>query len=60
MVLDTFRKVKWYVIKKATLLYSWFHSVDKKVLFESFGGKQYADNPRAISEKMHELYPDFD
>lgn len=33
--------------------------VEKKIVFMSFLGKQYSDNPRAISEKMHELYPDF-
>lgn len=32
---------------------------EKKVVFDSFKGKQYSDNPRAISEKMHELYPDY-
>lgn len=42
-----------------TLLYSLTHKIEKKILFTSFGGKQYSDNPRAISEKMHELYPDF-
>jgi len=29
------------------------------VLFDSFGG-QYNDNPKYISEKLHELYPDID
>ena len=42
-----------------TIVYGWFHPVEKKILFISFSGKQYSDNPRAISEKMHELYPDF-
>ncbi len=28
------------------------------VLFESFDGTSYSDNPRFISEKLHELYPD--
>lgn len=40
-------------------LYSAFHPIQKKVLFDSFGGKQYSDNPRAVSEKLHELYPDY-
>lgn len=30
----------------------------KFVLFNSFNGKSYSDNPRAISEKLHELYPE--
>lgn len=38
---------------------SLFVRVKKQVMFESFIGKQYSDNPRAISEKMHELYPDY-
>ncbi len=33
--------------------------IRKQVLFESYGGRQYSDNPRFISEKMHELYPDY-
>ena len=32
--------------------------VEKKVLFESFRGKTYSDNPRAISEALHVLAPD--
>lgn len=34
--------------------------MSKKVLFNSFGGKQYSDNPRAISEKLHEVAPDYE
>ncbi len=30
---------------------------EKKIVFESFHGKQYSDNPRAISEAMHRLDP---
>lgn len=33
--------------------------IEKKIAFESFNGRQYSDNPRAISERMHELYPDY-
>lgn len=29
-----------------------------KVMFTSFGGKSYSDNPRAISEKLHAMLPD--
>lgn len=28
-------------------------------VFKSFNGKQYSDNPRAISEKLHELDPNY-
>lgn len=30
----------------------------KTVVFRSFGGKSYSDNPRAISEALHKLSPD--
>ena len=30
----------------------------KKVVFSSFEGRHYSDNPRYISEKLHELCPD--
>ncbi len=35
------------------------HPIEKKIVFMSFLGRQYSCNPRAISEKMHALYPDF-
>lgn len=31
----------------------------KKAVFMSFNGKNYADNPRAVSEKLHETYPEW-
>lgn len=40
------------------ILYGVTHKVENKILFCSFAGRQYSDNPRAISEKMHELYPE--
>ena len=40
--------------------YGLVHPIQKKVVFSSFFGKQYSDNPRAICEKMHELYPDYE
>ena len=35
------------------------HPIEKKIVFMSYHGRQYACNPRAISEKMHALYPDY-
>ena len=35
------------------------HPIEKKIVFMSYHGKQYGCNPRAISEKMHALYPDY-
>ena len=49
-----------YAAKYYTKAYSLFHKIEKKVLFESFMGKQYSDNPRAISEKLHEMYPEYE
>ena len=40
--------------------YGLCHPTRKKVVFNSFFGKQYSDNPRAICEKMHELFPDYE
>lgn len=34
--------------------------IQRKVIFNSFGGKQYSADPRAISEKLHELYPEYE
>lgn len=36
------------------------YPIKEKILFCSFNGQQYSDNPRAISEKMHELYPQYE
>jgi len=33
---------------------------ERKAVFTSFAGKAYSDNPKAISEKLHELHPEFD
>lgn len=34
-------------------------SIRPQILFESFNGAQYSDNPRAISEMIHEIYPEY-
>lgn len=34
--------------------------VTRSVVFQSYGGRNYSDNPKAISEKMHELYPEYE
>ena len=34
--------------------------VPERVLFNSFNGKGYCDNPKAIAEKMHELFPEYE
>jgi len=40
-------------------IYSLFHPIEKKVTFISFSGLQYSADPRAISEKLHILYPEY-
>jgi CDP-glycerol glycerophosphotransferase len=45
-------------IRLLRIFASKLYKVKKQVIFDSFSGKQYSDNPRAISEKLHELYPD--
>ena len=53
-------KIMNFVKRNYMRLYGIFHKVEKKVLFISFSGKQYSDNPRAISEKLHALYPAYE
>lgn len=43
-----------------TEIYGNLHPLEKKVLFLSFGGRQYSDNPRAISEKLKKINEDVD
>lgn len=55
------KNIAWFVIGVGIKIYSSIAHlfIDKnKVLFISFGGKQYSDNPKAISEELHRLRPD--
>ena len=49
------------LIKKIYMIFcNKVYGVDNKsVVFISFGGKSYSDNPKAISEKLHERNPNF-
>ena len=60
MKLDYIRELKNILTRLYTRTYAAFHPIEKKILFDSFGGKQYSDNPRAICERMHEIFPDYD
>jgi CDP-glycerol glycerophosphotransferase len=61
------KKIKKYILgiigifKKVYMVFcnKIFGIDNRKALFISFGGKSYSDNPRAISEKLHEMCPDF-
>lgn len=45
--------------KRRLIQFFSFRKPKKQVLFESFSGTQYSADPRAISEKMHEMFPEY-
>ena len=47
------------IIRRKTILYLFAlgKQTKRNVMFESFEGRSYSDNPRAISEKLHDLDP---
>ena len=51
--------IKFLVERTFMKIYSIFHPIKKQIFLWSFNGKQYSDSPRAISEKMHKLFPDY-
>ena len=53
MLLALFDKILMFVFQKI------YGVQDKYAVFESFVGAQYSDNPRAISEKLYELDPEY-
>ncbi|MCR5450825.1 MAG: CDP-glycerol glycerophosphotransferase family protein [Solobacterium sp.] len=52
-------KIRHHLYRMVYITAGAFRKTEKKAVFESFHGKSYSDNPRAISEKLHELYPDY-
>lgn len=58
-------RMKFYLKKIVLCLACFFFSLffklkPKKVFFRAYNGLRYACNPRAISEKLHELAPEYD
>lgn len=59
------RKIKWtWITRDLKWILKWFikltsPAIKPQILFDSFQGKQYSDNPRAISEMMHRMYPEY-
>ncbi len=53
VILTRFYKVMFWLLGKS------FHKDYRLIMFESFLGKQYSDNPRAIYEYMTAHYPDY-
>lgn len=48
------------IIKGLYIVGGLFFKTDKKkVVFSSFGGKSYSCNPRAVSEELHKMAPEF-
>lgn len=54
------KQIKMFLTRTFMRLWGTTHRLERKVLFESFSGRQYSDNPRAISERLHELFPYYD
>lgn len=52
--------LKNFLSRSYICLYGILHPIENKCLFVTFGGKQYGDNPRAISEKLHDMYPNIE
>lgn len=56
-------KIKQKIRNAMVEFYQWFYSnivgiKKNKVIFLSFNGKSYSDNPRSISEAVHEVCPE--
>ena len=49
---------KQYLVNGYIRLVRGLKGVEKKVVFTSFGGRTYSDNPRAVSEALHVLMPE--
>ena len=52
------KKLHHFLYRAFTAGYGLIHPIQNKVLFSSFGGKQYSDSPRAISEALHKMFPE--
>ena len=53
-------KTIYKILRNGYMRFRWMiHFPTNQVLFMSFNGAQYSDNPKAISIKLHELYPEY-
>lgn len=55
--LDRLKMILYPLAGRAFRVAFGFKPLKNAVVFSSFSGKQYGDNPKAISLKLHELYP---
>lgn len=55
------KRIIFPIIKSIMFFINQAYGIDEnKIVFTSFTGKSYSDNPKAISEKLHELSPEFE
>lgn len=54
------KRIKHLFCRLLMIVFKYLFTVKKRILFYCFGGSKYADSQRVISEKMHELYPEFE
>src|SRR5690625_1328336 len=55
----TLQRLLFKTYKIAFRIFSYLPKHEKTIIFESFHGKQYSDNPRAIYEYIKEHYPEY-
>lgn len=54
------KNVKYFIFSLLYHVLSPFFRIKKRILFVCFNFTQYSDSQRAVCEKMHVLYPDYD
>lgn len=52
------KKFKHFILKSIYSIFCIFPINNKRIFFSNFSGKRYGDNPKYISEKIHEIAPD--
>lgn len=57
---DNIKIVIYKIAEKILYVLAFFMPLKKRVVFSNFSGKRYGDNPKYISEKFHEMYPDYE
>lgn len=58
--MELMKKAKNSFLKSFMFIIQLFLGNSNKIVFSSFNGKSYSDNPKAISEKVHDLYPEIE
>ncbi len=58
MIKDSLKILGYPILAKIADIKYRNYVLEDKVVFSSFSGRQYTDNPRIISEKLHELFPE--